>query len=85
MAEFLCQLGWSGGGEREGRSLEEMAANFSLSGIGRSPATVDEGKLMWMNKKHFRRHLHDPVSAAVLARKLAECVKTTLTWVLPYN
>ncbi|CAI8023907.1 Glutamate--tRNA ligase [Geodia barretti] len=82
VAEFLCRLGWSGGGEREGRSLEELAANFSLSGISRSPATVDEGKLMSTNKRHFRRHLHDPESAAVLARKLAECVKTTLTWAI---
>ena len=88
MSEFLSRLGWSGGGGNSGggqceggglsRSLEDMAARFSLEDINKSPASVDEDKLTWINRKHFRRRLHDPSRLAELARELAHHVKTGL-------
>ena len=70
-----------GGGGGGGESLEELASQFSLSRVSRSPARVDEGKLMWINKKHYRRRLHDPASSAELAKDLAERVNTTLRYI----
>lgn len=80
MAEFLSQLGWRGSDDGSaGRdTLEELAQGFSLDEINRNPVSVDVEKLMWMNKKHFRRRLQSPSLRADLARELADCVKTTL-------
>ena len=39
---------------------------------------MDEDKLLWINKKHFRWLLQDGAFCRELAAKLAECVKTTL-------
>jgi glutamyl-tRNA synthetase len=80
VAEFLSELGWSQRDDsRTGtQSLEELALGFSLEGLNRNAVSVDEEKLMWINKKHFRRRLQGPSSCNDLARQLAESVQTTL-------
>ena len=84
MTEFLSLLGWSGRSGDEGRSsidhdtLAELARAFSLNGLNRHAISVDEEKLMWINKKHFRGKLQSPPLCEGLARQLRECVKDTL-------
>ena len=93
MTEFLSLLGWSGRSSDEGRSstdhdegrsntdhdtLAELARAFSLDGLNRHAVSVDEEKLMWINKKHFRGRLQSPPLCEGLARQLRECVKDTL-------
>lgn len=80
VTEFLSQL-HSGQSNDRGfgsETLEELARGFSLSGINRNPVTVDEEKLMWINKKYLSRRLQKPSLCADLAKELAECVKTSL-------
>lgn len=79
---FLSQLGWSSG--RDGsfqdmaHSLEDMASRFSLEGLNKSPVSVDEQKLLWINKHHFRNRLQNPSQCEELARQLQEQLRTSL-------
>jgi glutamyl-tRNA synthetase len=55
MVNFLGLLGWSPGGDREVMTLDEMAAEFSFEGVGKSGAIFDVGKLLWMSGEHMSR------------------------------
>jgi glutamyl-tRNA synthetase len=51
---YIALLGWAPGGEREIFSLEDMVKAFSVSGISKSPAIFDNGKLDWINGEYIR-------------------------------
>lgn len=56
---YVALLGWSPGGEQEIFTLKELEKEFSLSGISRSPAIFDTGKLNWMNGEYIRKMTAD--------------------------
>ena len=62
---YLVRLGWSHG-DQEIFSIDEMIALFSAEQIHKSPASMDEKKLQWLNHQHI-------MSADV--RRIAELAK----------
>ena len=48
----LARLGWSYGDE-EVFTLEDLLTKFSFSGLQKSPACIDDQKLIWLNKQHI--------------------------------
>jgi nondiscriminating glutamyl-tRNA synthetase len=53
MANFLAQLGWSPGDDRELMSRVDVVDAFSLDGVSGGSAVFDVTKLEWMNAKHI--------------------------------
>ena len=54
LANYLALLGWSPSEDgKERMSLEEIAGQFDLSRIQKSPATFDSKKLDWMNRSYI--------------------------------
>jgi glutamyl-tRNA synthetase, bacterial family len=51
---YIALLGWCPGGEREIFTLPEMVEAFDISGISKSPAIFDNGKLDWINGEYIR-------------------------------
>jgi glutamyl-tRNA synthetase len=51
---YVALLGWSPGGAREMFTLKELVEHFTLSGLSRSPAIFDKGKLTWLNGQFLR-------------------------------
>ena len=49
---YLVRLGWSHG-DQEVFSLDEMVKQFDVEHIHRSPASLDEKKLEWLNHQHI--------------------------------
>ncbi len=54
VVNYIALLGWSPPDNREIFTLDELAQVFDLSGISKSPAIFDEGKLKWMNGEYIR-------------------------------
>ncbi len=67
MINYLALLGWSPGDDREFFSLSELAENFSLERVSKSPAVFDQGKLRWFNA-HYLRSLPRDERAALFAQ-----------------
>ena len=53
MRNFLALLGWSPGGDREIKTLDEMIQLFSFEGIQKKSAIFDMTKLEWMNGQYL--------------------------------
>lgn len=51
---YLALLGWSGGGNREIYSREELIASFSVKKVKPANATFDLEKMKWLNGEHLR-------------------------------
>jgi len=51
---YLANLGWNDGTEREIYSLSELEKLFSLGQVSGSPAAFDRDKLLWLNGKYIR-------------------------------
>ena len=51
---YIALLGWAPGDTREFFTLEELAENFRISGISKSPAVFDYDKLAWFNSAYIR-------------------------------
>lgn len=51
---YLALLSWSPGEEREKLSLDEMAQEFDINRVARSPAIFDIQKLNWLNGLYIR-------------------------------
>jgi len=51
---YVALLGWSPGGEKELFTLPEMLEVFEISGISKSPAIFDIGKLNHFNSEYIR-------------------------------
>lgn len=52
---YIALLGWSPGTEQEIFTLDELAQQFDVSGISKSPAIFDINKLNWMNGEYIRK------------------------------
>ena len=54
IVNYIALLGWSPKGNQEKMSLEELIENFSLEGIGKSPAIFDETKMKWLSGEYIK-------------------------------
>lgn len=54
IVNYIALLGWCPKENREVFSLEELAQNFSIDGISKSPAVFDYDKLNWFNGEYIR-------------------------------
>lgn len=70
VVNFVALLGWSPKGENELFTLGELTDAFSLVGVNKKAAIVDEEKLLWMNKQHFKKKLQNPSELQHLAIEL---------------
>lgn len=52
---YLALLGWAPKGETEMFTLDELIAEFDVSGISKSPAIFDPEKLKYINAEYIRR------------------------------
>ena len=79
MVDFLAHLGLSGAGEddqtKTPSSLEDLASTFSLERITKKAVSVDEQKLVWINKQHFKWKVQNPSECEELARQLQDELK----------
>ncbi|MDR1439214.1 MAG: glutamate--tRNA ligase [Clostridiales bacterium] len=55
IVNYIALLGWSPRGNREFFTLGELAGEFSVGGISKSPSTFDFGKLRYFNAEYIRR------------------------------
>lgn len=61
---YIALLGWSPGTEQEIFTLDELAKQFDISGISKSPAIFDVNKLNWMNGEYIRQMSAEEFTAA---------------------
>ncbi len=54
LVNFIASLGWNDGTEQEIFSRQELIEKFSLERVGRSGATFDERRLLWINGHYIR-------------------------------
>lgn len=54
IVNYIALLGWCPKDNREMFSLSELAENFSIDGISKSPAVFDYDKLLWFNGEYIR-------------------------------
>lgn len=54
IVNYIALLGWSPKGNVEKMSLKDLTENFSLDGIGKSPAIFDETKMKWLNGEYIK-------------------------------
>ena len=54
IVNYIALLGWSPKGNVEKMDLDELIANFSLEGIGKSPAIFDETKMRWLSGEYIK-------------------------------
>ena len=54
IVNYIALLGWSPKGNQEKMSLEELISEFSLEGIGKSPAIFDETKMKWLSGEYIK-------------------------------
>lgn len=54
VVNFLVNLGWNDGTDKEVYTKEELIKAFSLDRIQKSPARFDEAKLSWINWQHVK-------------------------------
>jgi nondiscriminating glutamyl-tRNA synthetase len=58
LVNYLALLGWSPGGDREFFTLPELAKEFTLDRVSKSPAVFDAAKLRWFNAHYVRGTPH---------------------------
>ena len=63
---FIAFLGWSPPGNRELYTLDELARDFSIAGVSKSPSVFDENKLRFFNAEHIRLKTPDEFHALAL-------------------
>ncbi len=54
IVNYIALLGWSPKGNVEKMNLQELVENFSLEGIGKSPAIFDENKMKWLSGEYIK-------------------------------
>ena len=73
VVNFIALLGWAPKGEQEIFSLEELAQEFDISGISKSPAIFDPIKLKAINAEYIRR-----MSAEDFCKYITPYIKQTV-------
>ena len=59
IVNYIALLGWSPKSNVEKMSLSELIENFSLEGIGRSPAIFDDVKCRWLSGEYIKEMSFD--------------------------
>ena len=54
IVNYIALLGWSPKSDREIFTLPELSEVFKISGLNKSPAVFDYGKLRWMNSEYIK-------------------------------
>ena len=54
IVNYIALLGWCPKDNREIFTLDELAQNFSIDGVSKSPAVFDYEKLQWLNGEYLR-------------------------------
>ncbi len=54
LINMMATLGWNDGTEQELYSVDELITAFSLERVQKSPAALDERRLLWLNGAHIR-------------------------------
>ena len=54
IVNYIALLGWCPKDNREIFTLNELAENFSIDGVSKSPAVFDYEKLLWLNGEYLR-------------------------------
>ena len=54
IVNYIALLGWSPKSNTEKMNLDELIENFSLDGIGKSPAIFDEVKMKWLSGEYIK-------------------------------
>ena len=67
----LARLGWSYGDE-EVFTQQELLAKFSFAGLQKSPACIDDQKLLWLNKQHIAMQSDDNIAQTLQQLNLFE-------------
>src|SRR5207253_1786500 len=55
LLNYLALLGWGTEDSQQLFTQEEMIQKFQLERCGKSPATFDPNKLLWMNGEYIRK------------------------------
>lgn len=66
IVNYIALLGWCPKDNRELFTLAELAENFSIDGISKSPAVFDYDKLTWFNGEYIRAMPQEDFIAAAL-------------------
>lgn len=66
IVNYIALLGWSPKGNQEKMSLAELIENFSLEGIGKSPAIFDETKMKWLSGEYIKEMSFEEFKALAL-------------------
>ena len=66
IVNYIALLGWSPKGNQEKMSLNELIENFSLEGIGKSPAIFDEMKMKWLSGEYIKEMTDEQFKALAL-------------------
>lgn len=74
IVNYIALLGWCPKDNREIFTLQELAENFSIAGISKSPAVFDYDKLLWFNGEYIR---------AMSQEKFIECAMPYFREVFP--
>lgn len=83
---FVALLGWSPPPPTDQPlTLDHMTQLFSLTHLNKSGATVDENKLLWMNKQHFKKKLKNRDELHTMADQLKQAVVNCYGGVLQDN
>lgn len=54
VVNYIALLGWSPKDNQEKFTMEELIANFSVSGLSRSSSVFDEVKMKWLNGEYIK-------------------------------
>lgn len=68
MMNYLANLGWNDGTDKEIYTPEELISAFDLNRIVKTPAMFDMEKLKWVNKQHLSSMPLDKLRPLVLDR-----------------
>lgn len=73
---YIAMLGWSPKSEQEIFTMDELIAQFSVTGVHKSPAVFDYQKLDWVNGKHLS--MMDPEAFRIKALPFSGLAGTAL-------
>ncbi len=75
IVNYIALLGWCPKDNREIFTLQELAENFSVDGISKSPAVFDYNKLEWFNGEYIKA-MTDEQLAEVAEPYFRQAIKT---------
>jgi glutamyl-tRNA synthetase len=65
ITNFLCNVGWAFGDDREVFGLDEAIERFALENVNPAPARLPYSKLEWLNGVYIREMESDALASAV--------------------